>query len=92
MIIEYNETKREKTLLERGLDFRCAVEVFADRHFTAPDHRARYPEPRFVTVGHLRGRMVIVVWTHRGEARRIISMRKANEREKRRFRCQLAGS
>jgi uncharacterized DUF497 family protein len=33
------------------------------------------------TVGVLDGRMVILVWTPRGEARRIISMRKANERE-----------
>jgi uncharacterized DUF497 family protein len=36
-------------------------------------------------VGFLDGRMVVVAWTPRGEARRIISMRKANEREQERF-------
>jgi uncharacterized DUF497 family protein len=36
-------------------------------------------------VGFLRGRMVVVVWTPRGEARHIISMRKANDREKARY-------
>ena len=33
------------------------------------------------TAGLLQGRMVVLVWTPRGTARRIISMRKANERE-----------
>jgi hypothetical protein len=45
------------------------------------DRREDYSELRYVTVGKLDGRMVILVWTPRGEARRIISMRKANERE-----------
>ena len=35
-----------------------------------------------ITVGVLDQRLVVLVWTLRGEARRIISMRKANEREK----------
>ena len=52
---------------------------------TAEDARFDYGEPRLTTVGVLRGRMVIVVWTPRGEVRRIISMRKANEREIARF-------
>lgn len=33
----------------------------------------------------LDGRMVVMVWTLRGEARRIISLRKANEREQARY-------
>jgi uncharacterized DUF497 family protein len=40
-----------------------------------------------ITAGHLRGRLVIIVWTQRGEVRHMISMRKANERE----RARLAG-
>ena len=40
-----------------------------------------YAEARFVTAGWLDARLVIMVWTPRGEVRRIISMRKANERE-----------
>jgi uncharacterized DUF497 family protein len=38
-----------------------------------------------LTVGHIGGRMVIVIWTPRGNSRRVISMRKANAREKARF-------
>ena len=32
MKIEFDHAKREKTLVERGLDFAHAGEVFADQH------------------------------------------------------------
>ena len=41
-----------------------------------------YEEDRFITVGWLDGDMIVMVWTPRGKVRRIISMRKANDREK----------
>jgi uncharacterized DUF497 family protein len=85
MRIEFDEVKRNRTLAERGLDFGRAGEVFASVNVTFKDDRAEYGEPRFNTVGVLDGRMVVLAWTTRGEARRIISMRKANEREKARF-------
>ena len=81
MQIEFDPTKRDRTLNERGIDFARADEVFAATHFTGEDTRQDYAEPRYITVGKLDGRMVVMVWTPRGEARRIISMRKANERE-----------
>ena len=90
MRITYDPSKREKTLLERGLDFARADEVFAGHHFSSDDLRQDYMELRKVTVGLLDGRMVIIVWTPRGASeRRIISMRKANEREKAKYRHYL---
>lgn len=41
-----------------------------------------YEEDRFITVGWLDDDMIVMVWTPRGEVRRIISMRKENDREK----------
>ena len=82
MDIEFDFDKRDKTLKERGLDFSRAVEVFAGVHFTGQDTRSEYAEDRFITVGTMNARLVVLVWTPRGEIRRIISMRKANEREK----------
>lgn len=70
---------------ERGLDFERAAEVFADLTLDIPDLRRDYGELRINSVGHLDGRMVIVCWTPRGTNRHIISMRKANEREKARY-------
>ncbi|MDA8389208.1 MAG: BrnT family toxin [Gammaproteobacteria bacterium] len=85
MEIDFDPDKRDKTMAERGLDFSHADEVFAGRHFTAEDMREDYGELRYITVGKLDGRMVVMVWTPRGEARCIISMRKANEREQARY-------
>lgn len=85
MQIEFDSEKRLRTLVERQLDFARAGEIFAGAHMTAADTRIDYGELRFTTVGVLDARMVILVWTQRGEARRIISMRKANEREIARF-------
>lgn len=89
MEIEFDPSKREKTLSERGLDFACAGEVFSGRHFTGEDVREGYDETRYVTFGKQAGRMVVIVWTPRGEVRRIISMRKANEREQALYACRL---
>jgi uncharacterized DUF497 family protein len=85
MEIEFDCAKRDKTLAERGLDFAQAGEVFGGRHFTVGDDREDYREVRYITAGKLDGRMVVMIWTPRGEARRIISMRKANEREQARY-------
>jgi len=90
MLIEFDVDKRNKTLQERGLDFNRATEIFVGRHFTAEDIREEYNEIRYITVGKLDDRMVVLVWTPRGEVRRIISMRKANEREQARYAYRLA--
>lgn len=82
MNIEFDDSKRDQTLLERGLNFARANVVFEGVHFTPQDTRVDYDEDRFITVGWLDARLVVLVWTPRGEVRRIISMRKANDREK----------
>ena len=81
MRVEYDPEKRAETLRKRGLDLAEAGRVFDDPILTIEDDREDYGETRFVTVGRISGRVHFVVWTPRGEARRIISMRKANGRE-----------
>jgi len=87
--ITFDPAKRDVTLEERGLDFAEAEVVFESVLTENRDDRFDYGEERWITVGVLRGRMVVVVWTWRGEDRHIISMRKANEREKIRFGGKL---
>jgi uncharacterized DUF497 family protein len=89
MRITFDPAKRAATLDSRGLDFIDASRVFAGRKLEFPDDRQAYGEVRMITVGLLDGRMVVVVWTPRGDCRRIISMRKANDREKARFGQRL---
>ncbi|TKD45991.1 BrnT family toxin [Azotobacter chroococcum] len=89
MEIEFDPAKAAKTREEPGLDFADAATVFAGHHFTIEDTRNDYGEPRFITVGFLAERMIVLVWTPRDGARRIISMRKANEREQAYYREYL---
>ena len=89
MAITYDLAMCNWTLAERGLDFEEAAEVFAGPKTSFADLRRDYGELRLVTVGLCRGRMVVVVWTPRGTARHVISMRKANVKEQRRYGPQL---
>ena len=61
MIIEFDTVKREKTLLERGLDFADSDNVFNGLHFIARDDRFDYGEKRFFTVGLLDDRIVVMI-------------------------------
>ena len=83
MRIEFNDEKRAETIRVRGLDMARAVEVFAGPTLTVEDDRQDYGEVRYVTIGFLDEAMVVLVWTLRDDANRVISMRKANERERR---------
>jgi uncharacterized protein len=85
MEVEFDPAKRAATLAKRGLDMAEAGAVFEGMHLTFEDDRKDYGEQRFVTIGYLQGRMVFVAWTQRGDVRRIISLRKANGREEKRY-------
>jgi uncharacterized protein len=85
MQIEFDPFKRRNTLNERGLDMADAVAVFEGDHLTIEDDRFDYGETRYITVGFLAGRMVVLVWTPRGDRCRIISLRKANDREQKAY-------
>jgi len=67
------------------LDFADAGLVFAAGVFTRQDTRFECGEDRFTTAGYLAEPCVVLVWTPRGEARRIISMRCAHDREEQRW-------
>jgi uncharacterized protein len=85
----YDPAKRESNIKKHKLDFEDCAEVFAGPTIDTPDTRKDYGELRIRTFGLLGKRLVSVVWTQRKGARRIISMRKANAREKRDFEEQL---
>lgn len=84
-MITFDPLKRNKALVERGLDFRAAEAVFAGPVYEFEDVRAAYGETRIITVGRFAGRMVIVGWTPRGRDRHVFSMKKANVREQARY-------
>ena len=85
MRITYDPAKREQTILDRGLDFEDAPEVFRGVTVEIDDVRKDYGERRIICFGLLEGRLVVVGYTPRGSTRHVFSMRKANGREKARL-------
>ncbi len=61
MEIDFDPAKRQATLDHRGLDMARAGEVFDGTTLTIEDDRTDYGEPRFITIGTLDGRMVVLV-------------------------------
>ena len=89
VLITFDPAKRAKNLAQRGLDFANAVDVFAGLVFEIEDTRRDYGERRIMCFGMLAGRMVVVGYVQRGDARHVFSMRKANAREIKAYQQQL---
>ncbi|SRR5579884_942024 len=82
MTYEWDEEKNRSNFAKHGLDFADAEKVFAGLCITFVDDRFEYGETRFITLGLLWGRVVVIAHAPRGDSTRITSMRKANRREK----------
>jgi uncharacterized DUF497 family protein len=77
---------------KHGLSFEDAEKVFSATCFTFVDDRFDYQEERFITLGTLAGRLVVIAHVRRGEHTRIISMRKGNRREQETYKKRLSAN
>ena len=91
MKLEWDEDKNEINIRKWGIDFADAWEMFEKPMLVKPDDRKDYGEARYIGFGHIRGRLMAVVFTEREpHIIRIISLRKANKREQARFEKAIA--
>lgn len=81
MKFTWDEAKRKINLKKHGLDFADAEVVFAGLTATIIDDRFDYEEERFITIGWLGGKIVVIAHTEHSDKIRIISMRKATKYE-----------
>jgi uncharacterized protein len=77
----WHEPKRQINLKKHGIDFADAERVFTGSTFTFEDTCKNYGEQRWVTIGLLAMRVVVVVHTETEDEIRIISMREADKNE-----------
>jgi uncharacterized protein len=77
----WHEPKRQANLKKHGMDFVDAERVFAGPTFTFEDDREDYGEQRWVTLGLLGAKVVVIVHTETAEEIRVISMREADKDE-----------
>jgi uncharacterized protein len=89
VLFSWDENKRLIILRERGLDFADAHQIFDGVHVSEIDNRIDYGELRIITFGFLAGRICVVVWTRRETRRHLISLRKANDREQKKYKAGL---
>jgi len=86
MEFEWDENKNQSNYRKHGILFQEAIEIFNNECFSWIDDRRDYGEIREITIGEIDNNIVlIVVHTDRLGKRRIISARKANSRERRKY-------
>jgi len=81
MRIEYDAARSRRNAERRGVPFAGALELLNGPHLTRSAVRRDYGEERVIAYGLIGRRMHVCVYTLRGDAYRIISLRKANRRE-----------
>ncbi len=77
----WHEPKRQANLKKHGVDFIDSERVFAGPTFTFEDHREDYGEQRWVTLGLLGVKVIVIVHTETEDEIRVISMREATNDE-----------
>ncbi|MCU0510803.1 MAG: BrnT family toxin [Anaerolineae bacterium] len=81
MKIEWNEEKRWQNSAKHAIDFQDAAAIFDGPVVTIEDDRLDYGEARWIAVGLMQGRVIVVIYALRGDAIRLISARRATKYE-----------
>lgn len=81
----FDPAKDAVNLAKHGISLTEAARLDWDNTLVSPDDRREYGEQRQVALAPMIGRLWVVVFTDRPECRRVISLRKANLREYRRY-------
>jgi uncharacterized DUF497 family protein len=84
-VFEWDEEKRQNNLRKHGLDFIDAKEIWLEAVIELPSPQGQYGEERIIAIGRLRNRCITVIYTWRGDNRRLISARKAGKNEQKRY-------
>ncbi len=92
MDFEWDEVKRRDNLRKHGIDFVDIPEIFEAPMLTMIDTRHDYGEDRWIGIGYVQGRTIVVCFTERDHGRtvRIISARKALTHERKYFEEKIA--
>ena len=82
MRISYNTHKNTQNIAVRQLSFDQAADFDLATALVMQDKRKAYSEERFVAIGYLGKRLHVLCFTPTPDGMRVISFRKANERER----------
>ncbi len=95
MDFDWDNNKDQSNITKHGISFEEAIAIFDDPNILIfEDVRFNYGETRFVSIGQItiitqeKKVIIVVIHTQRNQAIRLISARKANERERKRYEQQ----
>jgi hypothetical protein len=88
MDVSFDSAKSEKNLRERGISFKLTAGFDWVSTFIVEDLRRDYGERRFQAPGLIENRLHMMVFTPRANKAHVISLRKANKREVKRYEAQ----
>jgi len=83
--IAFDPDKDEINRVKHGVSLDVAAEMDLGAALIEPDRRFPYGEARFQAIAPIAGRLHLLAFTMRGDVVRVISLRKANSRERRRY-------
>jgi uncharacterized protein len=83
--VEFDAAKSDKNHRNRGIGFKRFAEIDVDTAVAVEDTRNDYGKRRLRVLGRIDGKLYAAVITPRGEAIRVISLRRANKREERAY-------
>ena len=86
--LTFDPTKNERNIAERGIAFDLAEEFDWSTALIVEDTRKDYPERRYQALGMAENHLHMLVFTPREEALHVISLRRANGRERKRYDAQ----
>ncbi len=81
MTFDWDTKKRETNIKKHGIDFSELRKVFEKPMLTRLDNREDYGETRWISLGDLNGKIVILVYTETENNVRLISARRATKNE-----------
>jgi uncharacterized DUF497 family protein len=82
MEFEWDYAKSQRNHVTRGLPFDVAVALFDNETLEFIDDRRDYGERRVRAIGVVRDECFVCIYVDRADVRRIISLRRANKRER----------
>ena len=81
MKFEWDEEKRLANIRKHGIDLVDAASIFEGDLVIMEDNRFNYGETRYIALGSFKDKVIVVAYTERGNAIRLISARKATKYE-----------
>ena len=85
MKIVYDQAKSDRNVRERGLSFDRAADFDFETALFLVDDRRDYGESRHLAIGYVEERLHVLCFVERPSGIRVVSFRKANKREARRY-------